>query len=67
MATDTQPERNHDGEELSCQNLATALHEWLKQSGYQVEEVGETAHGGVIFGVQAEDGTPISLSINVTP
>lgn len=60
-------ERDHAREERSLSNFLYELREWLEERGATVEQLGEDAHGGAIWGIGLEDGTPVSLSVNVTP
>jgi hypothetical protein len=60
-------ERDHAREEHSFSNFLDELRDWLEEKGATVEQLGEGSHGGAIWGVGLEDGTPVSLSVNVTP
>jgi hypothetical protein len=60
-------ERNHAAEEATCERYIEALQTWLAKHSTDWERVGETANGGAIWGFAADDGTPLSLSLNVTP
>jgi hypothetical protein len=64
---DQAPERNHEREERSANQFIDELADVLGGWFGNVDRVGETVNGGAIFGFCLADGTPMSLSVNVTP
>lgn len=69
MGNPNEDVRDHAREQATCEWVQQGLQDWLETmlGLTNVEWVGETANGGVIFGATAGDGTPLSISINVTP
>lgn len=69
MGNPNEDTRDHAREQATCEWLQQGLDDWLQTmlGTSNVEQVGETANGGMIWGVLAEDGTPISITMNVTP
>jgi hypothetical protein len=63
MGNPSEDVRDHAKEQATGEWVQQGLQDWLETvfGSDNVEQV------GAIFGVTAEDGTPLSVSINVTP